>query len=382
MAEDDASLKARVMSVVATARDRIPGLAHGLRMQQRISAVNGSVQAGGVTYFGFLSFFPILALAFFAVGYVARVWPEAQENLETVLNEMLPGLIGDGPNQISLQAIQDNATTVGLIGLAGVTYAGLGWLSALRNALMAVFDKPQEARPNFVLGKARDLMTLVSLGLALLVSVSVSGLVAGFSEDLLRWLQWPGSASRVLTLVGIVLGLAVSTGVFVALFWLLAHPRLPLRSLAGGALLAAVGFEALKWASTYLLQLTRNQAAFQAFGIALILLVWINYVSRITLYGAAWAATAQAGEDGAAVGAAETDDTRRLRERVERSRREPVPVGGGAGADGAGAGADGAGAAGGGRSDPSRGGRAKAFLGGAGLGAIAALVAQRRLRDR
>ncbi len=323
-----------------------------------------------MTYFGFLSFFPILALAFFGVGYVARVWPEAQDNLETILSEALPGLIGSGSNQISLQTIQDNATTVGLIGLAGVTYAGLGWLSALRTALMSVFDKPQEARPNFVLGKARDLMTLVVLGLALLVSVSLSGLVAGFSEDLLRWLHWPGSSSRVLTLVSVLLGVAVSTGVFLALFWLLARPRLPISSLARGALLAAVGFEALKWASTYLLQLTRNQEAFQAFGIALILLVWINYFSRIVLYGAAWAATADPAVE-ADGPARESADSRELRERVERSRREPVPVGAGAAAP-----SDEATVA------DARGGRAKAFLGGAGLGAVAALLAHRRLRDR
>jgi membrane protein len=371
MAEEP-GLGERLKAFSATVKQRVPGLAHGLRMQQRITAVNGSVQAGGVTYYGFLSFFPILAIAFFAVGYIARVWPEAQENLETLLNEALPGLIGTDAGQISLQSIQDNATTVGLIGLVGLTYAGLGWLSALRTALMSVFDKPQEARPNFVLGKARDLLTLVLLGLALLVSVSISGLVSGFSEDLLRWLHWPGSSARVLTLVSVLLGVAVSTGVFLALFWLLAHPRLPWRTLAGGAVLAAFGFEALKWASTYLLGLTRNQEAFQVFGIALILLVWINYFSRIVLYGAAWAATSNTAEAArSAREAPESADARDLRERVERSRREPVPVGGDVG-----------GAAAGSSSASARGGRAKVFLGGAGLGALAALLAQRRLRDR
>ncbi len=356
MAEEP-SLGARLKAMAGAARERIPGLAHGLRMQQRVTAVNGSVQAGGVTYYGFLSFFPILALAFFAVGYIARVWPEAQDNLETLINEALPGLVGSGSNQISLQSIQDNATTVGLIGLAGVTYAGLGWLSALRTALMSVFERPQEARPNFVLGKARDLLTLVVLGLALLVSVSLSGLVAGFSEDLLGWLHWPGSSSRVLTLVSVLLGLAVSTGLFLGLFWLLAHPRVPVRTLAGGALLAAVGFEALKWASTYLLQATSNQEAFQVFGIALILLVWINYFSRILLYGAAWAATANpvAETDGPAP---ENGQSPEPPERIERSRRDEAT----------------------GTAAP--GGRAKVFLGGAGVGAVAALVARRRFRDR
>jgi membrane protein len=35
----------------------------------------------------------------------------------------------------------------------------------------------------------------------------------------------------------------------------------------------------------------RGQPAFQAFGIALILVVWINYFSRVVLYAAAWAHT-------------------------------------------------------------------------------------------
>ena len=33
----------------------------------------------------------------------------------------------------------------------------------------------------------------------------------------------------------------------------------------------------------------KGQPAFQVFGISLILLVWINYFSRVTLYAAAWA---------------------------------------------------------------------------------------------
>jgi membrane protein len=72
---------------------------------------------------------------------------------------------------------------------------------------------------------------------------------------------------------------------------LLAHPPLPRRALWRGALIAAVGFEILKQASTLLLASTKGQPSFQAFGIALILLVWINYFSQVTLYAAAWAQT-------------------------------------------------------------------------------------------
>ena len=48
-------------------------------MQEHYGAVKAGQQAGAVTYFAFLSFFPILALAFFAVGLVAEVLPERRE---------------------------------------------------------------------------------------------------------------------------------------------------------------------------------------------------------------------------------------------------------------------------------------------------------------
>ena len=47
----------------------------------------------------------------------------------------------------------------------------------------------------------------------------------------------------------------------------------------------------LKAASFLLLASTQGSPAFQVFGVALILLVWINYTSRGTLYAAAWAYT-------------------------------------------------------------------------------------------
>lgn len=75
------------------------------------------------------------------------------------------------------------------------------------------------------------------------------------------------------------------------MFRLLAAPDLPARSMWSGALLGAVGFEVLKQISGILIRSTQGQPAFQVFGLALILVVWINYFSRVVLYAAAWAWT-------------------------------------------------------------------------------------------
>lgn len=283
-----ASIQDRIEEI----RQRRPFVDHLVRMVQHFGAVKGNQQAGAVTYFGFLSFFPILALAFFTIGYVAKVYPDAQNALIDALNEVLPGLIGTGDGEISLTQIQDAAGAVGLIGLAGVLYAGLGWLSAMRDGLNAIFDKPLGLQPSFVLGKLRDLLALALIGLVLVLSVGVSGVVTRFSGDLLDLVGLGTELSWLISLFAVVLGLATNMVLFFVMFRLLADPQTPKRALWSGALLGAVGFELLKQLSSLLLAGTKGQPAFQAFGIALILLVWINYFSRVVMYAAAWAHTA------------------------------------------------------------------------------------------
>ena len=75
---------------------------HLVRMVQHYGDVKGGLQAGAVTYFAFLSLFPILALAFFAVGLLSQVYPDARANLIEAINGVLPGLIGEGDGQLSL----------------------------------------------------------------------------------------------------------------------------------------------------------------------------------------------------------------------------------------------------------------------------------------
>lgn len=282
---------------LAAARERRPLLDHVLRTVEHYSAVQGNQHAGGVTYFGFLSVFPILALAFFAVGYVSRVYPEAQDTLLTAIDEVLPGLVGDGEGQVSLSAVEDAAGAVGLLGLVGVLYAGLGWLSAVRDALVVVFEEPARLRPGFVVGKVRDLVALVVLGSVLLASVVVSGVVSRLSTQVLEWAGLGSQLGWLVTALAIALGIGAGTLLFHAMFRMLARPQTPRRALWSGALLGAVAFELLKQLSSVLLVWTQGRPAFQVFGIALILLVWINYFSRVILYAAAWAHTSRAARE-------------------------------------------------------------------------------------
>ncbi|MDN4173680.1 YihY/virulence factor BrkB family protein [Nocardioides sp. SOB77] len=288
------SLQARVTDGVHDVRRRRPFVDHLVRMQEHYGSTQASQQAGAVTYFAFLSFFPILALSLFTVGLVSEVYPDANRNLRDAIASVLPGIVGPDEGQVSLEQIRTFRGWAAVIGLAGVLYSGLGWLSAMRAALQTVFVMPQREHPNFVFGKLRDAMTLAVIGTVLLVAVAVAGFVGRFSEDILGWLGLDQELGWLVKLLTVALGLGANAVLFYALYALLAQPRLPRSSLLQAALLGAVGFEVLKQASGLLLASTKEQPAFQAFGIALILLVWINYFSRVVLYSAAFAYTSPA----------------------------------------------------------------------------------------
>ncbi|MGN0062757.1 MAG: YihY/virulence factor BrkB family protein [Nocardioides sp.] len=274
-------------------RRKHPRLSRVIATGEQFGAAQATQHAGAVTYFGLLSFFPLLAIAFFAVGYISQAYPDAENTLLSVLNGVLPDVFGpEEDGKIPLSFVQDAGSAVGAIGLVALLYSGLGWLSAMRKAVAACFDESYDEQPGFVVGKLRDLVSMVVLGLVLLVSVAASSLLRAFGEEVLDFLSWSSSLGWVVQVVTWLLGLATSVLLFWAIFRVLARPKVPGRALLQGALVGGVGFELLKWLSGYLLAATREQPAFQAFGIALILLVWINWFARVALFAACWAYTA------------------------------------------------------------------------------------------
>jgi membrane protein len=291
------STKRRVTAKLERFRGRHHKLDHVIHMVTHYSSVGGNAQAGAVTFFGFLSVFPILALGFFAVGMLAQVYPDLKADISTVIENVLPGVVGSDQGEIPLSTFENYAATVGTVGLLVLLYSGLGWLSGMRVALETMFVLPEKEHPNFVFGKLRDLGTLVLLGLVLLVSVALSALVAGFSELLLEWVGADPDGvvpNALLWLLSHGLAVGASTVLLLALFKLLAQPHVPRRSLFDGALLGAIGFEVLKAAAYFLIEQTKGNPAFQVFGVSLILLIWINYFSRLVLYAASYAYTSPA----------------------------------------------------------------------------------------
>ncbi|APC37372.1 YihY/virulence factor BrkB family protein [Nocardiopsis dassonvillei] len=270
-------------------RRRRPALDHLVRAYERYADRNGNQLAGAVTYFAFLSFFPLLALAFAAVGYLAAVQVEVGDYLQQALDGVLPGL----SEQLPIDEIAQARVGAGVIGVLGLLYAGLNAVSALREALHSIWLKNLREGPNILLRKLADLLVMLGLGAALLLAVAFTSVAQTATQWLLGLVGLDGSLLANLSLRALALVIAVGANmvIFVLAFALLSGSGRPTRMMWRGALLGAVGFEVLKAAAAVLLAGTLGNPVYASFAVLVGLLVWINLVMRLVMFSAAWTAT-------------------------------------------------------------------------------------------
>jgi membrane protein len=282
----------RLQRRLAAARAGWPFLDHALRAYEHYLQVFGKQLAAAITYFGFLSFFPLVALAFALVGYVSAAFPDAQDTVTEALEEALPSLIGSGPGQLNVQDIIDAKAGASLIGLVGLFYAGLGLIDALRDALHRVFGT-MDVRLTYVMRKAVDVVVLAALGLALLASLVVSSLATEVTRQSLSLVDLDDSllAVALLKVLSVALALLADTVLFAILLSRLSGTHLRWRDVRSAAVLGAIGFEVLKLGGSYIIGRITSNPIYATFGFVVGLLIWINLVSQLLIFVAAWGAT-------------------------------------------------------------------------------------------
>ncbi|KAA2264590.1 inner membrane protein YhjD [Solihabitans fulvus] len=280
-------------SLLQRLRERHAWLDHLLCAADQYTEQHGSHYAAAVTYFSVLSLVPLLMIAFAIAGFVLVGQPDLLNQLQASIAKAVPGTLGNTINEAVRQALQSKGT-VGVVGLLAAAYSGLGWMSNLREALTAQWGHHKQ-KPPFLRTVLRDLLALLGLGGALVLSFGITVGGAAFGHTLLELvgLQDTGWATSLLWLLTIVLALLTNWLVFL---WVLAKlPREPVswRSAVRGALVASVGFEILKQVATVYLAKVTTSPAGAAFGPIIGVLVFANLVAQFLLFVTAWTATAR-----------------------------------------------------------------------------------------
>jgi membrane protein len=285
LARDHPNMR-RVREAVDPAGDRPLGLV--VRAVQRYLDDNMAERAPGIAYYGILSLFPALLLAFAAVRFIAG--DSAPADIASYTQEHgASGAVAGALRSAAETAQKASAPTAGGAGLAGLLtliYGASRAFTALGRAVDAIGRRTRRSRT--IWRRAQDITwTLVLLGIAILAAllVSVSGAVL---EDFLELIGIGGAAVTVWTIARWPVAAALTLLIVALVRW--AAPtgkRRPFRLVSPGRLVT-VGSLAVTTAgfNVYVTYLASYNATYGAFTAAIILMLWIWMAGSSILYGA------------------------------------------------------------------------------------------------
>ncbi|MFW0796082.1 YhjD/YihY/BrkB family envelope integrity protein [Gordonia sp. CPCC 205515] len=272
-------------------RERWPWIEHLIATFQRYNIRRGNVYAAAITFNGILAMVPIVMVLFAIAGFVLAGHPEWIESIKDAVVKAMPGELGDQIEQLIDSAINSRAA-VGIIGLVGAAFTGIGWISGVRVGMTEMWGGRVER--NAVMSKVWDLLTFALLGLAFAATMALTALGnGGVIRSILGWvgLDHAGWAPVAIRIVTTIISIFASWLLFSFVLSRLPLMQIPFRNALKAGLITAVIFEIIKQLGGIYLKSVLSGPAGVAFGPILGLLVFGYLASRIILYASAWCAT-------------------------------------------------------------------------------------------
>ncbi len=238
----------------------------------------GGYLAALITYYGFLSLFPLLLLLVTILGFALQGDPSLQAKLLDSALAQFPVVGAQVRDSVRAPSGSDTGLAVGIL----VTiYGSLGAAQAMQNALNRVWAVPRNVRPNPIMSRLRSLVLVVVLGAAVLLTTGLSAVTTG--ADALG-----ATVGGGLRIGAVPLAVVANIGVFLVAFRVLTAPDVPTRHLRLGAIVAAIGWQLVQLLGTYLVThaLKGTRESYGVFGLVLGLIAWIYVLALVTVIAA------------------------------------------------------------------------------------------------
>jgi membrane protein len=238
----------------------------------------GPYLAALLTYYAFVSLFPLLLLFFSGLGFFLQGHPSLRHQLEHSALETFPVI---GP-KLSQNVAHFRGSGLGLtVGILGTLYGALGAMQAAQAGFNQIYGVPRNEQPNPVKSRLRSLGLLALLGSGVLLSTVVAVLLStanGLSRQL----------SPAIHVGGYVLNYAINVALFTAAFQLLTARQLRTRQvLTGGTMAAGLWMMLQIFGSGYVAaRLQRANALYGVFAVVLASIAWLYLQSLILMLAA------------------------------------------------------------------------------------------------
>lgn len=238
-----------------------------LRVVERFGEIKGNNLAAGITLQAFLAMFPLLLVAIAVVGFVSAGGIDVAARVAEGL-----GLRGEAASAITdaVAAAEDSRQVASIVGLLGLAWTGLGLVDAVKHGYNQVWQVRPRGMKDRLVG-AGWLLGAAVIMLAGAAATALVGLLPGF-----------------LSPVGILLGLGINFCLWIWTAKLIPNRHVGWGVLVPGAILGAIGLEALKAIGGFYIPrlIASSSALYGSIGIVFALLAWLYLLSRLAMYTA------------------------------------------------------------------------------------------------
>lgn len=244
-------------------------------------------QSASLAYYTIFSIGPLLIVIIFLASFF---YGEAA--VKGTIYEQLQSFVGpDAAGQ--LQDILKNASVSGentfaaIIGIATLLIGATTMFADMQDSLNYIWGlrpNPQAPWYSVVISRLISFGMVATLGFLLLVSLSVSALITGFSREIQENIDW--IALPLVNIGNIALSLVIITALFLIIFRVLPDAKIHWKDVLSGAIATSVLFMAGKFAISFYISKSDVASAYGAAGSMIILLIWVYYSSVILYFGA------------------------------------------------------------------------------------------------
>ncbi len=268
--------------------DRARGAVSGnlfWRAYRDFSAHDGTIYAAAITFYALLSMVPFVIFLVAVLGLIIRDQSLQQRVVDQIIDLLPANANLDEPIANAVSAVANTESSLlGVPAIIGAAWTASGVFGALRRALNRAFDVP--VKRSFFRSRLTDIAAVVVLALLLMLSTLLTitlGIIRARSVQRFDFV-W---TSSLWSIAFLVLPAVFSFFVFLLVYrWVPKH-TLGVRDLWLGALLAAVGFEALKYGfGVYIATIANYDRVYGTLGGLVSFMAFIYFASALVIYAA------------------------------------------------------------------------------------------------
>lgn len=229
-------------------------------------------QAALITYYGFLSLFPMLLAFITIIGLVAIGDTELQAKISEQAFKFFPALGEDLQNNLQTLRVSGLALIIQILILL---YGARGVASTLQDAFNYVWHTGREHKTHFLIDNLRSFAMIFTVG----IGVTIGTALSYFLTNIIHL----GIVGNVLvTIINVV----VSVGLLLVVFRLGTASRIKTSHLVLGAVIAGCGLLIVQRLGGIIMahELPRLRGTYGTFALTLGMLFWIFLQAQIIMY--------------------------------------------------------------------------------------------------